>query len=394
MDVMKKYGLVLLALIVFVLIVFYSIACNRNNNEEKIKKIDFYSFSVQKMKKGIGFEKLGKFVKIIKLETKDESIIGEMSSVYIKNNGELLINDYHSSEKIMLFNAEGKFIRSYGKKGEGPGEYVQLTKASFFDDENVVLASPFKLIKFDKKGKLLKEIRINYFVGDMIAMNKKLYIYVSAYRGRFHGKKRKILIYNSKLENIGGIGKYDKRLDKYLYSPHNIFTNFDKNNKFAFIDYYDFKIQIYDTVLKEICSIEIPNDNKNYEKIWNKKRFIEDDRTEIKKKLHRFNSISGFKNSLLLFETCREKRIDNFWLLNLKTNKIKIFNYGSSIDGLSQVYWNSVNGTYRNGVIVELYFNDEKEFNVYKKSIPLLKNYKFNMDDNALLGFFEFNNFQ
>ncbi len=378
-------------LIILVILSMFFVYCNDNSKYSNInvKNIDFKSFSIDIKKNNINDKNLGKVVKVIKLETTKKSIIGEISSLSINNNGDYLINDFNRSKKVFLFNKNGKYIRNYGKKGQGPGEYEKVRGTAILENGDVILVTSLKLIKFNIKGKLIKEIKINYLVKDIIVNDELIYLSVYVYRSS-KINKNSILIYNSKLDKVGGIVKYDTRLEKYRFVPHKVLAKI--NNSLAFIDYYDLKLQIYNPKALDLSIIKIPNENNNLDSIWGKKNFSEDDRTIIKKKLHRFNSIFGFNNSFSLFEICKEKNIYNAWLLNLKDKKIKIFSYDSLDDYTKKMFY-GVKGCYDKGIIFELYCYDEKEFNKYQKKIPLLKNFRFNMDDNPFLVKYEFKNF-
>ncbi|MCP5052461.1 MAG: 6-bladed beta-propeller [bacterium] len=64
-------------------------------------------------------------------------------------------------KQFLRFDKNGTFIKNHQKKGEGPGEYNNLTNY-FFVDNGITLFTrqPFKMIKTDMQGKLLKENRI------------------------------------------------------------------------------------------------------------------------------------------------------------------------------------------------------------------------------------------
>ncbi len=353
----------------------------------KINKIDYKSFINEKIN-NIKYNTIGSIVKIIKLETKNNSIIGRVRSISMDRNGSFLIIDNSSSKKMFLFDKEGKHLLNYGKPGPGPKEYLYGYGAAAFEDGSVVLVTAYKLIKFNKEGKVLEEVKIKYGALDHIVLNNKLYLSISIYQN-YHKDNSAILIYNSKLEKIGGINKFDNRLRKMIYQPLNIFTKINK--KIAFISNYDLNVNIYNPLSNELSILKIPNNNKNIEHIWDKKHLKRDDKEMITDNIHRFIFIRGFNNSLLLLEKRKNNLIINLWLLNLKSKTIKIFPYLDFNDNTKKIF-SSIKGSYDNGLIVELSFRDEEEFESFKKEIPQLKNFEFNMDDNSFLALYEFKN--
>ena len=148
-------------------------------------------------------------------------------------------------------------------------------------------------------------------------------------------------------------------------------------------------VNIYNPLSNELSILKIPNNNKNIEHIWDKKHLKRDDKEMITDNIHRFIFIRGFNNSLLLLEKRKNNLIINLWLLNLKSKTIKIFPYLDFNDNTKKIF-SSIKGSYDNGLIVELSFRDEEEFESFKKEIPQLKNHEFNIDDNSFLALFEF----
>ena len=57
--------------------------------------------------------------------------------------------------KIYIFDKKGKFISSFGKRGEGPGE-IKRMRGMFFIDDSVVISDDGKIHFFDKMGKYIK----------------------------------------------------------------------------------------------------------------------------------------------------------------------------------------------------------------------------------------------
>ena len=67
------------------------------------------------------------------------------------------------SEHIFMYDASGKFLRQIGRKGQGPGEYVNLNAPLQLDEKNRVLyvadGYTSRFLSYDFDGNLLKDIR-------------------------------------------------------------------------------------------------------------------------------------------------------------------------------------------------------------------------------------------
>ena len=61
-------------------------------------------------------------IEVIKLETTDSCLIGFINKISFTDKY-ILVSDARVSQKIYLFDKEGKFIRYISNKGNGPGEY-------------------------------------------------------------------------------------------------------------------------------------------------------------------------------------------------------------------------------------------------------------------------------
>ena len=114
----------------------------------------------------------------IELELTDESIINPK---YIKR---IIFSDdmifIAQKENILVFNGSGKFIRSIGSKGQGPGEYLEIRNI-VFDETNkrLFLVSWRKIICYDLSGNVLMESsfspsRFEYIIYDINYFNNEL----------------------------------------------------------------------------------------------------------------------------------------------------------------------------------------------------------------------------
>ena len=380
---MKIFLIVLLA-------ISLPFSCHNGKDRLNEKKIDFKSISI--VKKDIKFfTDIGKISRAVKLESKDNSLVGNINRVIRDEKGDFYVGDYYSGKKVLRFDKSGNFITNYGRLGRGPGEYANILCFAPDTGNNIVLVSSSKLIAFDKEGKFLREKRIDYFTKDIAIIDNL--IYLSALRYRFPKKDRKaILILNSNFEKIGEIAHYDTRLQKYLFLPGRIFSK--SNNHLYFIDIYDLKLNIFNPELREISYLQVPNENANLDSIWRKNRLSRKDERTIGDKLHRFELRFSFKDWIFLQESCWEKDMYyDAWLLNLDRKKAIIFPYKKMCRYSDKKFppnllFNYIAGSYEQGVIGV--FDSVERFNRYKKDFLVLEHIEFKPEDNPILALFEF----
>jgi hypothetical protein len=382
----------LIKILILISVIFIA-GCYSGENRvlDKVEVISYDSLKIEKNTYN-NLEDCGKIAKTVKLETIEDSLIGSVDRIIIDPQTEdILILDYRSRKKVLRFNSQGKFLRSYGKHGQGPGEYNEIENFTINSNGDVIILSSTKLIKFSREGHYLTEIRTHFYAKYIECIDDNLYIPVLRY-SRSPKVKKDILIFNSLLVNTGGIGEYDLRLTKDLYLVKNSIIKSGK--KLLFIDLYKFNLKIYDTITKKLSILKIPNQNSDFENMWKKKRLTFEEGEEISTKLHRFSNILNGGTYIILFEQCHQKEIYNTWLLNLEKKEIKIFNSNvfystkSSTNSKHQKKWafHRISGSFDGGVIGVL--NDPESFNRFKNSHPLLERIEFKIDDNPILVFF------
>ena len=120
-------------------------------------------------------------IKSIELELTDESMLNSdhLDHVLLFDDN-IIISD---GEKIFLFDMEGKFIRTIGSKGQGPGEYSSKINHITIDEKNKILIvqADIKIICYDLYGKYLKESKIiikglQNRIEDMCFINEELFV--------------------------------------------------------------------------------------------------------------------------------------------------------------------------------------------------------------------------
>jgi len=65
-------------------------------------------------------------VKTIILETKADALIGEIKSMQVYKDS-IFVLDKSRFKGVCLFNKEGRFLKIYGSKGQGPTEFIEAT---------------------------------------------------------------------------------------------------------------------------------------------------------------------------------------------------------------------------------------------------------------------------
>jgi len=138
----------------------------------------------------------------IELEITDKSLINPDAVIrFLITEDNIIVAEtlIGGSSKVLVFNKKGKFIRSIGSRGQGPGEYNYISNVAF-DDKNkrifIVTFNPNKIICYHLDGKFLKESLLsrsqNY--EDINYINDGLFLVYTD--SRYQGTKRAKRILN------------------------------------------------------------------------------------------------------------------------------------------------------------------------------------------------------
>jgi len=90
----------------------------------------------------------------------DENLLGVINKVLADETGQLYLLDIQLTE-VQVYDAEGEYVRSLGKRGDGPGELRFVTDALFMPDGTLGLVQPFpgRIVKVDLEGLPAGELR-------------------------------------------------------------------------------------------------------------------------------------------------------------------------------------------------------------------------------------------
>ena len=92
----------------------------------------------------------------IPLDTGDSILIGEISKLMVKNDAFWILDKM--SARILGFTDDGKLFTAIDRKGEGPGEYQQISDMAISDDAVYVLnAFSGMMLKYDWNGEFINE---------------------------------------------------------------------------------------------------------------------------------------------------------------------------------------------------------------------------------------------
>lgn len=83
----------------------------------------------------------------------------EIQDLEIDSQGNILVMDFKNF-RIQKFDAKGHFLKTIGRKGQGPGEFERLGQIFLDSKDNLYVNEMFKMQIFSNKGEFVRSIKI------------------------------------------------------------------------------------------------------------------------------------------------------------------------------------------------------------------------------------------
>lgn len=107
-------------------------------------------------------------IRTIPLETNEECLI--TSIVKVRFHADKMFLQDHA-EKLFVFNTNGKFLYKIGKKGRGPGEFLELRDFDIDKDGNIYILEFQKILKYSNDGTFLTRFPFHFTKNNKIHCN-------------------------------------------------------------------------------------------------------------------------------------------------------------------------------------------------------------------------------
>jgi hypothetical protein len=125
-------------------------------NTDSTKKVDLNPFL---KKRHFDFGSLVKEIKLIPLETTDESLLGNIYKVLVTDSA-IYIKDDFKGGGLVIFDRDGKFARRI-PNGQGPGELLRLYDIAYDAASNELIAYQHSfLLFFTPTGQFIRQMRL------------------------------------------------------------------------------------------------------------------------------------------------------------------------------------------------------------------------------------------
>lgn len=327
--------------IVITICLFFLFSCKEddNSNTDYGTPLNTISFNFDKDKKeSIDYLNLIDSIKVVKLETNENCLIGSISKIIYDQNY-IYILDEISSKALLKYDQSGKFIQKISNVGNGPGEYVRLTDFFLLNDEVVLLDGySSKIMFFSKTGQFLSEFSVKTVAEKFGIIDNSHFCMLNESKTSFFSDYNIMVIdsLGNTVKKLMKIPSYSKDKNLSLYKP----TDYYLGNELLYTDIFNNNIFI---IGKDAISIKYHFDFGKYtlDKAFlntNKKLTASDLLLILNKKKDIVNSIDFFnENDKYIFFQCLKKG-NIFQIFYNKVEKTKyIFDYNSFPEWLKYI---------------------------------------------------------
>ena len=135
-------------------------------------------------------------VTVIPLETNDSCLIRQLVLQVKEHQGLIYLNNF--MRQLLVFDMKGNFIREIGRRGQGPGEFLEV-RDFLFTNENTIEILDFKKIEhYTLDGKYIETVKKFDYIGKEFYFNPMSFCrsYSKGYYlwgGMLHGGNEKLL---------------------------------------------------------------------------------------------------------------------------------------------------------------------------------------------------------
>jgi hypothetical protein len=229
--------------------------------------------------------------KVLSIDTESDELaevgLPDVSSVSADSEGNIYFFRYERSDNFLYkFSKNGKFMKSFGKRGQGPGEIQMVSYFLIDSKDNIIIsdAANRKIIFFNNNGELTKEVKYILNIIDAIPLENGKYLVIRRIKDdSLDYIPRKLILSNANFEEIKELDVYNQPLfweggNKMPYRAI-IFEWRIKNNKiYIGNEQRGYEILVYDfdgNLLRKIRKDYIPSSMPKNLKVESEKRLTD-----------------------------------------------------------------------------------------------------------------------
>jgi len=321
-------------------------------------------------------------VRAVSLASHEDAVVGSVYEVRVsETSGDLLVGDYRSQKKVFRFAQDGTFITSYGKVGQGPGEYHGIADFVVLPDDSIVVLTDLKMIRYARSGEVISEVTSDVFTNEIVFEDGLLFVRNGGARaGVAFGA---LSVYDQALNAREHLGDYDSRLDKFSFWSRIGLAS--RKKEVAYCDNFGTTLHRYSIPEKKWFSHEFPNQAPDLGELWEKEHFSGDDERGVLENLHAVMFLFGLEQGFFFREYYWAGNLDRYGLFVPETNTLIQFE-NDTRKNRAPGPWNYLVGSTGTQLIGVL--DDETLLHELSETFPSLNDLTLEASDNPILLFF------
>lgn len=189
----------------FLMISLLMSGCSANKNDIEVLNINKIASDI------VNSTDIFTDIRIVPLETQDESLVGRIGNIIIKN-GHIYIADRST---VFKFDENGVFESKISRQGRGPGEYYNITDFQIGGNDNPLVYCDLckKIFEYDWSGTLVNTTDVDFYgYSIFLANDSSLFIFQGS-----NGEKHKVCQYKDNVL-INSYIYLDDHLKEFLHT--------------------------------------------------------------------------------------------------------------------------------------------------------------------------------
>lgn len=149
-------------------------------------------------------------VLVIDIENNEIAELGlsDISHVDVDSEGNIFTADRRAQEKFFFkFDRSGRFLSSFGLKGQGPGEIERLWLFKVSLRDEIFVSDQLKVLVFDNAGRFIKEFRKEYDLQTIIPLNEDRFLATKMVLNTDASQAMSVVLCSKKMEEIKSLDR-------------------------------------------------------------------------------------------------------------------------------------------------------------------------------------------
>ena len=146
------------------IIIICLISCDSTQSADRIDESRATTIKIATSNDTPDLDSIVRNHKFTRLETSEECLVGEVYKLSCRNK-KYYILDRHLQKALFVFDEEGKFRNRIGRRGRGPGEFIEPTDFIVSDScVTVFYMFGHKLLYYNPDGTFIRSVRLPYSI--------------------------------------------------------------------------------------------------------------------------------------------------------------------------------------------------------------------------------------